>query len=90
MTKDRKRPQDVASENLARARKRVAENEKLAKHYDRLALLARVRVRSWEAKATRYARRASMTDAEVEAERAKRQERKSLTVRRAIAIGGPR
>lgn len=78
-------PQEVATRKLAHARKMVAEKTKQMR---RLA----VSLHAWEQKAARYARRASMTDAEVEAERLRRVEaaarRAELRQRRGIRLGG--
>jgi hypothetical protein len=78
-------PQEVATRKLAHARKMVADKTKQMR---RLATA----LHAWEQKAARYARRASMTDAEVEAERARRAEaatrRAELRPRRAIRLGG--
>lgn len=57
-------PQEAATKKLALARKMVSEKTRQMR---RLA----TSLHMWEQRATYYARRASMTDAEVEAERAK-------------------
>jgi hypothetical protein len=60
-----RRPQDAAQRKLDHARKMVAKKTKA------MTSLA-VQLRAWEKKASYYAKRASMTDAEVAAEAAKR------------------
>lgn len=81
----KQKAQDVAARKLEHARRMVAEKTKAMK---RLATSLRL----WETRATYYARRASMTDAELEAERARRQEAKerqaAARARRAIKLDG--
>lgn len=78
------RPQDVAQKKLDRARKMIAEK---TRQMGRLA----TSLREWQSKAARYAKRASMTDVEVEAERAARVSsaaaRAQRTVRRGVSLG---
>lgn len=81
------RPQDAAQASLDQAAQKVV-------HYTREALRVARLLASWQRKAAHYARRATMTDAEVEAERRARKEqaerRAARKVRRGIAIkGGP-
>lgn len=61
----RERPQDVAARQLLHARRMIAEKTRQMR---RLATA----LHHWERKAAYYARRASLTDAEVQAEREKR------------------
>ena len=78
-----KRPQDVAQQKLDRARRMVTEKTRAMK---RLATSLRL----WEGRARYYAQRASLTDAEIEAERARRKERqlvgKARKVKRAVTL----
>jgi hypothetical protein len=76
------RPQDVSQKKLEHARKMVSEKTRA------MARIA-TQLRAWERKANYYAKRASMTDAELEAETAKRVEARATKrpKRRAIRIG---
>ena len=79
------RPQDVATKKLAHARMMVAATtKKMRRLATSLAL--------WEGRATYYAKRASMTDEEVSAERqrskAKAEQRSKARVIRAVAPHG--
>lgn len=77
-----RRPQDVAAKKLEHARKKVAEKTRA------MARLA-TQLRHWERRANYYAKRASMTDAEVAAEQAVRVARANRKPkRRAIKLGG--
>jgi hypothetical protein len=90
-----RRPQDAAQKKLEQARKKVSEKTRA------MARLA-TQLRAWERKATYYAKRASMTDAEILAEKAARVEaianrkpkRRGIRVQRvdltAAANGGTR
>lgn len=79
------RPQDVAEKKLAAARKMVSEKTKA------MARLA-TSLRMWEARASRFAKQASMTDDEIAAAKAKRiadaDRRRAEKARRGIKIGG--
>lgn len=80
-----KRPQDVAAAKLADARKRLAT---VTRRIRRLVTSQRL----WERRVSYFARRASMTDAEVEAERVEAQRKKearaSRRIRRAVDVTG--
>lgn len=79
-----RRPQDEAQKKLEHARTKVTE---LTRSIARLS----TRLRDWERQATHYAKRASMTDAEVSLEREKRQAqqaRRAKPARRGIKLGG--
>jgi hypothetical protein len=78
----KRRPQDVSQKKLEHARKMVSEKTRA------MARLAQ-QLRTWERKANYYAKRASMTDAELLAEKAARVEAisKRRPKRRAIKIG---
>lgn len=75
------RPQDVAQQKLAHARQMASAK---AKAMARLA----TQLRAWERKASYYAKRASMTDAELAAETEKRVAGRATkrTRRRAIKL----
>lgn len=75
------KPQVVAEKKLAFARQMVTVKTKALK---RLA----TSLRFWENRASYYARRASMTDAELEAMRAKQKARPDKKLRRAVKMGG--
>jgi hypothetical protein len=81
----KQRPQDIAAVRLAHARKKIGEATR------RMARLA-TSLRMWERRAAYYAKRASMTDAEVMAEREKATAAKGARAdarkRRAITLGG--
>lgn len=87
VTREPVRPQDVAERKLAQARRKVAE---------KTAALARLatQLHEWERKATRWAKLASMTDAEVEAKKVRRKQARENGLarrsRRAIELGGIR
>ena len=77
---NRARPQDIAQKKLEHARKMVTVKMKTM---TRLA----TQLRAWEKKASYYARRASLTDAEIAAEQVKRAERMTKRPkRRAIKL----
>lgn len=77
------RPQDAAQKKLDHARQKIADHAKA------LARIAR-QLRAWERKATYYARRASLTDAELAADKARRETaRASRPKRRAIRLAAP-
>jgi len=80
-----KRVQDVAAEKLAHARRKVTETTR------RMSRMA-TSLRLWERRAAYYAKRASMTDAEVATEREKtaaaKDARANSRKRRAITLGG--
>lgn len=80
-----KRPQDLAAAKLAQARKNVSEATK------RMARLA-TSLRMWERRAAYYAKRASLTDAEIATEKAKgetaRVARAEARKRRGIQLSG--
>ena len=79
--KAKARPQDLAQKKLDHARRMVSEKTKAI---NRLATA----LRAWERKATYYAKRASMTDAELAAETAARHAKAAARKpkRRAIAL----
>lgn len=60
------RPQDIAQKKLDQARKKVSEKTSA------MARLAK-QLRAWERKATYYARRASLTDVELAADKLRRE-----------------
>ena len=74
-----RRSQDVAQRKLEHARRMVTEKTRAM---GRLA----TSLHAWERKAAHYARRASMTDAEVQAERERRVARAARPRRRAITL----
>lgn len=74
-----KRPQDVAALKLATARAMVAKKTRA------LARLA-TSLRMWERRAQYYARQASLTDAEIAAQKAARATRSSKPNRRAMRL----
>ena len=78
-----KRPQDVAQKKLDHARQMVSEKTKQMR---RLATSLRL----WERRVRTYAKRASLTDAEIAAERQRRIDRAAQPrkVRRGIKLGG--
>lgn len=76
------RPQDVAAKKLARAERMIA---------SKVSALQRVTrsLTAWRAQASRYAKLAIMTDAEVEAARAERKRRAAnRPVKRGMKLGG--
>jgi hypothetical protein len=77
--------QEQAAKKLTHARKMIGEKTKALR---RLATSLRL----WERRAAYYAKRASMTDAEVAAEKVKREQataaRRQKAQRRAIKVGG--
>jgi hypothetical protein len=79
------RPQDAAAKKLAEAQKMVALTTR------RIARLTTA-LRRWQNKATYYAKRASMTDEELAAERQREKEKEEARAarrqRRAIALEG--
>lgn len=83
------RPQDVAQRKLEAVRKTlVVKQVVLAESARRIARLTKT-IRQLETQAVRYAKRASMTDAEVEAERVMRITRqKAKPVKRGIRLEG--
>lgn len=81
--KERARPQDVAAKKLAHARKMVARRTQQMKR-------TVTSLHQWEAKARHYAKRASLTDAELAAarDRAKAAQAARGSRRRGIALTG--
>lgn len=77
-----RRPQDAAQKKLDHARSKVTEVSR------KIARLS-TSLRMWERRATHYAKRASMTDAEVAADRERRKQRQARRpARRGIKLGG--
>lgn len=79
------RPQDVAAKRLAVAQRRIAEWTRKAAHATRM-------LAKWQRASAQAAKRASMTDAEVEAERAARKAQAEGRAQRrkvrGISLGG--
>lgn len=68
------KPQEIADRKRRAAQKRVD-------HWMKEAIKAAKMLAQWQRRAAHYARRASMTDAEIEAERVKRAKRPQKVVR---------
>jgi hypothetical protein len=68
------KPQDIASQKLAQAQKRIT-------FWSRKVVHASNNLAAWQRKAAHFARRSQMTDEQIEAERVKRSTRKPKLVR---------
>jgi hypothetical protein len=84
----RHRPQEAASRKLAHATRQSALAQKRLMALTAALAKTLVHIRKWERRATLYAKRASMTDAQVAADRAARLERAAQRrTRRGIRLG---
>lgn len=81
------RARALARARLERARRRLAENRVAHERLSRAVAAASRRVRDWERRAARYEAAAAMTDAQLDAARASRQERSAARAARRVRRG---